>query len=583
MSTDPNGPCAADYLASYAPCRRMRWSLKSTLIALFGSVMLVTAGQGAISMMELSSIRHRVNEVAANWLPSVVSVNEMSAATSQMRLRQYRIVTTSLDREKLVFNLGLYNKAAAELSAARKRYESLISSAEERAFYTQFAALWLRYEQGSQHLIGLMEQGRPQEAMAELVGPTLLQLYTEATDMLVRDVALNRDGAQRDADAAVSNADAASFVAIVCVLLASLLAVGAMIFGVLRISRPITRITSMMGALASGNVDEPVPYGQRSDEIGAMAGAVQVFKDNLIRTRALEVETALARASAEEQRKAGMRGMADEFEAAISGIIGTVTSAATELQATAQSMSGTATETASQSITVASAAEEAAVNVQTVAAAAEELGASVQEIGRQVAGSADLAQVAVGEADQTAGLVQELSGAAAKVGEVVAMISTIAGQTNLLALNATIEAARAGEAGRGFAVVASEVKELANQTARATSEIAQQIGTIQGATDQAVSAISSIAGRIREINSVSATIAAAVEQQGAATQEIVRNVAQAATGTGEVTTNISGVANAAEETGAAASQVLGAASELSRQSEHLSMEVHRFLATVRAA
>jgi len=232
---------------------------------------------------------------------------------------------------------------------------------------------------------------------------------------------------------------------------------------------------------------------------------------------------------------------------------------------------------------VAAAADQAAANVTTVAAAAEELGSSVEEIGRQVQGSATLSREAVSEAAQTTTFVRDLSEAAQRIGDVVAMISTIAGQTNLLALNATIEAARAGEAGRGFAVVASEVKALATQTAKATEEISGQIALIQTSTGRAVQAIGSITGRIREIDGVATTIAAAVEQQGAATQEIVRNVTQAATGTGEVTSNIAGVAGAAEETGTAAGQVLGAASALSRQSEHLSAEIARFLATVRAA
>ncbi|MCJ2111906.1 methyl-accepting chemotaxis protein [Methylobacterium sp. E-025] len=347
--------------------------------------------------------------------------------------------------------------------------------------------------------------------------------------------------------------------------------------------RPVRAMTAFMTGLAAGDLSKEVPAKERRDEIGAMAAAVQVFKDNLIRTRAIEAETAQGDLAALAQRKAGMRQMADDFEAAVGGIVGMVSSSATELQATARALTATATETASQSTTVATAAEEAGTNVTTVAAAAEELGASVLEIGRQVGGSAALAHAAVQEADQTGTLVQALSAAVSRIGDVVGLISNIAGQTNLLALNATIEAARAGAAGKGFAIVAAEVKALAEQTAKATSEISGQIAQIQTSTGHAVASIGGMTGRIRQISDVATSIAAAVEQQGAATQEIVRNVSQAAVGTAEVTGNITGVAAAAEKTGAAATQVLGAASELSRQSEHLAAEVDRFLATVRAA
>ena len=346
---------------------------------------------------------------------------------------------------------------------------------------------------------------------------------------------------------------------------------------------PIRAMTATMRALADGDVSVEIPASGYRNEIGAMAAAVLVFKDNLIRSRALEAETARVRAEAEAQRKAGLRQMAEAFERAVGGIIGLVSSSAIELQTTAQSLTTTATQTASQSTTVAAAAEQATTNVNTVAAAAEQLGVSVQEIGRQVDGSTRLAQGAVAEAGQTGALVQELSSAVARIGDVVGLISSIASQTNLLALNATIEAARAGQAGRGFAVVASEVKALAEQTARATDEISGQIARVQASTGEAVTAIGSITVRIQEINGMATSSAAAVEEQGAATQEIVRNVGQAAQGAGEVTSNITGVAAAADETGKAASQVLGAATELSRQSEHLSAEVARFLDTVRAA
>ncbi|GEP02568.1 methyl-accepting chemotaxis protein [Methylobacterium oxalidis] len=386
----------------------------------------------------------------------------------------------------------------------------------------------------------------------------------------------------RDAAAAAAGASSRLATAIgIVVMLAA--AAGSLVLLHLGISRPIRGMNAAMGRLAAGDLAAAVPGVGRRDEVGAMADAVQVFKDGLIRARALEEETALARAGAEAQRKAAMRDLADGFERAIGGIVEAVSTAAGDLQGTAQAMSGNAAATAEQSASAAAAAEQASANVSMVAAAAEELGSSVNEIGRQVQGSASLAAAAAEEAATTADLVEALSAGATRIGDVVAMISTIAGQTNLLALNATIEAARAGDAGRGFAVVATEVKELAAQTAKATEEISRQIGEIQGATGQAVSAIRGIAGRVGEMNRATGTIAAAVEEQGSATQEIVRNVGQAAGGTGEVTRTVSRVAGAAGETGAAAGRVLTSASGLSAQAEHLGAEVRRFLGEVRAA
>ncbi|MGB8842777.1 MAG: methyl-accepting chemotaxis protein [Aliidongia sp.] len=388
-------------------------------------------------------------------------------------------------------------------------------------------------------------------------------------------------GAATEAEAAKS---ISNFTLNAALLLAGVvLVLGSLWVALHRIVGPLNVMTKTMTALAGGDKSVTIPGSDRTDEIGAMAKAVDIFRRNMIETETLRVEHDEAKQKAAADRKIMLDRLADEFERDVRSALSTLTSAAVEMRATSQSMSATAEETSAQATTVAAAAEQASVNVQTVAMASGELTASVDEIGRQVARSNDIAAQAVGEADRTNFTVQGLSAAAEKIGEVVRLIENIASRTNLLALNATIEAARAGDAGKGFAVVATEVKSLATQTAKATGEIAGQIAAMQAETSAAVGAIRSIGDTIGTISEIATVIASAVDQQSAATQEITRNVREAAQGTNEVSGTIAGVSEAADRTGTAASQVLASAGQLSSSVDTLRVNLDQFLGKIRAA
>jgi methyl-accepting chemotaxis protein len=347
------------------------------------------------------------------------------------------------------------------------------------------------------------------------------------------------------------------------------------------ITRPIRAMTAAMSALADGDLAISVPEATRTDEIGAMAKAVQVFKENAREMAALRENEKTAAARADAERQEAMQRIADTFESAVKDMIADVAGSADEMETTARSLLLTAQEGNLQASSVSSATEQTSANVQSVASAVEELSSSIDAITREVAEAAAVSLTASEHAFRTDATVQALSEAAERIGEIVHLIGDIASHTNLLALNATIEAARAGEAGRGFAVVADEVRSLATQTGRATKEIGAQIEAVQAETRNAAMAVAGIRSVIEQVRGISASIASSVKHQGSTTQDIARNAHRAADGTREVSDSVGHVTQAAARTGAAAELVLTSAGRVSENAGRLRSEVEAFLETVR--
>ncbi|QQO20499.1 HAMP domain-containing protein [Bradyrhizobium diazoefficiens] len=564
-------------------------AIASALGVLLVGAMIASQVLGNASVRETSQSALEQHEIAREAATAEVAVHGM-----QLAVRDLRLANNAADLQKATRSLDDRQKSAGVLVEAMLR---LSHAAENRARMEKLRSLAADYGKAAQQIAGvrgeaLAASGADGPPRAAKLNEDAIRIAREVTlpiaaqlDALVTEIAdyASRRSKEKNA-ASAAQMRSSDQLAILIGALAMFVLVGSWLMSFLTIARPIRALTVAMDKLAGGDFSVVLPGLGRKDEVGDVAAAVEKFKIVSERKAREEAEAKISQEqAAAAQRKAEMHKLADGFEAAIGEIVDTVSSAATELEASASTLTSTATRGQELTIVVAAASEEASTNVQSVASATEELSSSITEISRQVQESARVASEAVSQARTTTDRVGELSAAAARIGDVVELINTIAGQTNLLALNATIEAARAGEAGRGFAVVASEVKALAEQTAKATGEIGQQIAGIQTATEHSVGAIKDISHTIEKLSEISSTIAAAVEEQGAATQEISRNVQQAAEGTHQVSANITDVQHGASETGSASSQVLAAAQSLSGDSNRLKLEVGRFLDTVRAA
>jgi methyl-accepting chemotaxis protein len=555
-------------------------SIKAKVISAFALVLVVTVALGLFAVQRLSSIEDKAAEIRGTFVPSIEGLGDMAYLVTRMRVYQ-AVYVMSETEEARQHEEAEINKALDQIAKARAKYEALADAPEELALVEKVDHGLDAYLELSKKVYALARSGDIRGANALFVGEHRAA-FGVIIDNVLKDLALNAKQVDVASDEGERIYQSARLWVFVALGLAAALCALAGLGLIVSVSSPIQAMTAAMRRLADHDLTTEVAGRERKDEIGSMASAVQVFKDNMIKGDELAAAQA-AENEAKQKRAERLENLTRAFEAKVGTLVGSLSAAATEMESTASAMTSLAEQGNHRAVIVASAAEQTSANVQTVATATEELSASIQEISGQVANSARMASKAVDDARATDAVVQELAVGAQKIGEIVQLINDIASQTNLLALNATIEAARAGEAGKGFAVVASEVKSLATQTAKATDEISGQIAQIQASTSQAVSAIQNIGTTIQEMSEISSAIASAVEEQGAATLEISRNVQQAAQGTEEVSQSIIDVKQAATDTGSASAQVLSAAGELSRNSSDLSQEVDEFLAGVKAA
>ena len=523
------------------------------------------ANSSAAQMLRVSDVMRNINLMLGRGADQLLAVRGLLLTGDRSTIEIYKENGRRFDE--------MYEATMAEITG----------EVELKAALEEFAAINRAWRPVAEQQIALMRNPLTADEARVIEFNGVGSQYS--ADMEAKFDLLAELGSGIVGAASTAQSEAFTMVRIMTIASVVLVAIFAVIGYVLLnagITRPINAMTVTMGTMAEGDHQVTVPGTDRVDEVGEMAGAVEVFRQNMEDNERLQAEAA-KKQQAELDRAERLRGITQSFETDAESMTGLVATAAAELEKTAQRLNGLAEASTDRATQVAAASEETSVSVQTVASSSTELSSSISEISRQVTTTNQLAQQTLSEAEGTQSEIKNLATAVQEIGSVIQLIQEIAEQTNLLALNATIESARAGEAGKGFAIVANEVKNLAGQTGKATEDIATQVKSVQDRTSIAVEAIDKIVSRIHEVQEVASNVAAAVEEQDAATREISRNVEEVSTAANDVNENIAAVREAAADTGTSSDEVLTTSRSLLEESERLKARVESFLVDVRSA